>query len=241
MQHLKKIFNSVFNKIPFLKRFVKFILDILADILIFFSKLLGNLYTILFGFLGLSWYDHRYDQLRGIRNYYWLERAFFALPKISEGDSVLDIGCGDGIYSGVFYSQKAKEVLGVDKSQSAIEQAKKYYSINNVKFLKKDILTWNVPEGAFNVVTMFAVIEHFSVKEGLEVLRKIKRSLKKEGIFFGSTPIFSKLGIANWEHQNEFTSREHLQSFLKKVFKDVKISGSLWTDNRTECYFECRI
>lgn len=239
--NIKKILSYIFNKIPFLGRSIRYILGKLADILFFMSKNIGDLYTILFGFLGTSWYDHKYDYLRGVRNYHWLERVFFALPKISEGDMILDIGCGDGIYSGEFYSEKAKRVLAIDINQSAITNAKKYYGKKNVKFLKKNVITWNLPIKTYNVVIMFAVIEHFTQQDGLKVLGKIRRSLKKDGVFFGSTPIFKTLDIANWEHKNEFTSEAQLVSFLKKIFNKVLITRSVWTEERSECYFECRM
>lgn len=237
---IKKILSIIFNRFSFLRVFVRGVLDLLAKVSIQTSKWVGNIYTILFDFLGTSWYDHRFDYLRGINNYHWLERVFFVLPKISENDSVLDIGCGDGIYSGVFYSEKAKSVLAIDTNQDSITSAKKHYKRNNVRFLKKNLVTWDVPVNKYDVVVMFSVIEHLTARDGQKVLPKIKKSLKKGGVFFGSTPIVQVLGVSNWEHQNEFTSSTEVKTFLMKVFKDVKITESLWNKDRPECYFECK-
>lgn len=241
MNNVKKVIAFIFDKTPFLRAFVKFILDELAAFAIYISHKIGTLYTALFGFLGTSWFDHKYDYLKGIRNYYWLERAFFTLPKISKDSSVLDIGCGDGIYSGIFYSSKAKNVLGVDINLDAIIKARQNYKNENVKFQKKDVLTWDIPSNSYNLVTMFAVIEHFTEDQGLMVIKKIKKSLKKNGVFYGSTPILKQHGIANWEHKNEFESGEILESFLRKVFRKVTITESTWNKERSECYFECRV
>lgn len=237
---IKKILFVVFKRFSFLRALVRNVLDTLAKISIQTSKWVGNMYTILFDFLGTSWYDHRFDHLRGIDNYHWLERVFFVLPKISEDDSVLDIGCGDGIYSGVFYSEKAKSVFAIDTSQDSITSAIKHYKRNNVRFLKKNLLTWDVPANKYDVVVMFSVIEHLTALDGQKVLPKIKKSLKKGGVFFGSTPIVQKLGVSNWEHKNEFTSIAEVKTFLMRVFKDVKITESLWNKDRPECYFECK-
>jgi 2-polyprenyl-3-methyl-5-hydroxy-6-metoxy-1,4-benzoquinol methylase len=236
----KNYLSFIFNKFSFLKVVCLYVFDKFANISICVSKGVGNLYTLFFNYLGTSWYDHRYDQLRGVRNYHWTERAFFVLPKISEKDYILDIGCGDGIYSGEFYSGKAKKILAIDKNKSAIEHAIKHYGKQNVKFMKKNVLKWRIPVNKFNSVIMFSVIEHFTKSEGFLVLRKVKKSLKPGGSFFGSTPLIDKVGQSNWEHKNEFTSEIQLRYFLKKVFNEVKISKSLWSRERPECYFECK-
>jgi len=219
---------------------IRCILGFFADILVFLNKRLGLIYTFLFGIVGTSWYDHRFDYLRGVENYFWLERAFYTLNKITSDSILLDLGCGDGVYSGVFYSSKAKRIVAVDKDKSAIEHAQKYYGKKNVNFICKDIEKWDFPEIKFDLILMFAVIEHFEASKGLVVLEKIGRSLKKGGVFFGSTPIFTKKGkISNFEHQNEFISEESLKAFLLKRFNKVKIYNSNWP-NRNECYFECQ-
>jgi 2-polyprenyl-3-methyl-5-hydroxy-6-metoxy-1,4-benzoquinol methylase len=237
---VKKILSFTFRKIPYLSIFVRNVLDGLADVSIYISKWVGKTYTLFFDYLGTSWYDHRFDHLRGIRNYHWLERVFFVLPKISVGDNILDVGCGDGMYSGVFYSEKAKSVLSIDANQDAINTANNRYKADNVKFLKKNILKWEIPENKYDIVIMFSVIEHLTASDGHRVLLKIKRSLKKDGIFYGSTPIVKKLGVSNWEHKNEFTSLKELRVFLEKVFTSVKINDSSWNKDRPEGYFECR-
>lgn len=239
-QHQKGILPFIFRAFPFLGHLCRYLLDILANILIYVSNKVGRLYTFLFSFLGTSWFDHRYDYLMGINNYHWLERAFWVLPKIYKGDTVLDIGSGDGIFTGIFYSDKAKSVLAIDINKDAVSQSKKYYSKSNVIFLKKDLLKWNIPVKKYDVVILFSVIEHFTAKDGQAILSKIKKSLKSEGVLFGSTPIFSELGVSNWEHKNEFTSNGQLKLFLKQVFSNVKMSESMWTKKRPECYFECR-
>lgn len=237
---VKKILFIIFSRFTFLRNLVRGVLDVFAKISVQTSKWVGNVYTLLFDYLGTSWYDHRYDYLRGIQNYHWLERVFFVLPKISKNDSVLDVGSGDGIFSGLFYSDKAKDVLAVDMDQNAVDVAKRRYKKDNVKFLRKNVSTWEIPKNRFDIVIMFSVIEHLTADNGQRVLKNIQKSLKKNGIFYGSTPIVNKLGVSNWEHKNEFTSQEQLKIFLENVFDKVKISSSSWNNERPEGYFECR-
>lgn len=169
-----------------------------------------------------------------------MERAFLTMSLITEGDLVLDLGCGDGIFSGLFYSTKARNVIAIDKDLTAIKHARKYYQKDNVSFERLDIHKLERIRKKFELIVMFAVIEHFTPEEGLKVLNKIGLLLKSGGTFFGSTPIFNKhkTGISNFEHQNEFTSETDLKIFLKKSFKSVNMFHSNW-DGRDECYFKC--
>jgi len=239
MEKKERMLFEVWNHLIFPGLIIRSILDIFARVWISFGKILGYTYTKLFGLVGTSWYDHRFDYLRGMDNFHWLERGFFALERIKTRDDVLDLGCGDGIFSGVFYSSKAKRVLAIDIDQKAIAHAQKYYGRKNVRFIKADIKNMQLPSNKFDTIFMFAVLEHFSPEDGIKVLKNIKKSLKKNGIFFGSTPIFSHTKFkANFEHKNEFGSVQELEEFLKTVFKNVRVFQSHWPQ-RNECYFEC--
>lgn len=234
------LYKYIWNKFPSLRPIIKRLIHSFADTLIRVNKTMGNSYVILFKDWGVSWFDHRFDYLRGVSNYHWMERAFYALDKIQKGDEVLDIGCGDGSFDGIFFADKAKRVMAIDRDQIAILHARKYYKRDNVDYYRFDITKKKLPKDKFNVILMFAVIEHFSKLEGLNVLRNIKFSMKKDGVFFGSTPIFKILGKSNWEHENEFTSKKQLKIFLSEVFSKVKIRERGWAEGRRECYFECK-
>lgn len=233
----KNVLSAIFKIIA---NFILFFLNILAGILIKTSELTGWIYTKIWPFLNVSSYDHRFDYLRGIQNYGWYERAVIAMQKIKAGGTVLDAGCGDGIYSGMFYSTRAKMVDAIDIDKAAIEHARKYYSRKNVNFKSSSIQNWLKKEKKYDVIFMFAVIEHFEPAEGLKILREINKSLIKDGVFFGSTPLFSDVGAHNFEHHNEFNSEAKLAEFLKKVFRKVSSYTSDWPDGRHECYFECK-
>ena len=228
----------------FIKKFAEvcyFVLDILTIILIKASEFLSEQYKFIWSYLHRSWFDHRFDYLRGIENYYWYERAILAQQKIKQDGVVLDIGCGDGIYSGLFYSAKAKKVEAIDMDKSAIQHAKKYYSRSNVNFKNIDIHNWLKKGKKYDTVVMFSVIEHLSVEDGTETLKMIGKSLNKNGSLFGSTPLFSDNDEHNFEHQNEFSSELQLRSFLKKTFRKVDLYISIWPYGRKECYFECKM
>jgi hypothetical protein len=109
-----------------------------------------------------------------------------------------------------------------------------------VKFMNVGVREWLKSGKKYNTIFMFVVIEHFETEEGLKVLADIQRSLTKDGVFFGSTPLFKNKGASNFEHKNEFHSEEELVKFLRKVFREVDIFVSEWPESRSECYFECK-
>lgn len=243
---MKKIFDEeaivhFWNIHPNLRFIVKRALLWSAKINMNFGRKVGKVYTLLFSVLGTSWYDHRFDYLRGIENYHWLERPFNTLNRMNEKDVLLDIGCGDGLYDGVFYSKKASKIMAIDKDKEAIKHARKHYSRKNVNFAVEDVFEFKFKENYFDLVTLYAVIEHFSESDGLIILKKIKKSLKKGGVLLGSTPIFpkNKKSLSNWEHENEFTSVKELNKFLSRVFKKIVLKKSIWGKKRTDYYFEC--
>ncbi len=65
--------------------------------------------------------------------------AVFELTQI-KGKTIIDIGCGDGTYTMELLGAGAKEILGVDASETAIEiAAKRVNEIDNISFKTCDI------------------------------------------------------------------------------------------------------
>lgn len=237
---MSKFVLFVWDHFPSSRKIIKKLFYSVADNIYSLGKKIGQIYNDLFSRMGTSWYDHRFDYLKGMQNYYWMERAFLILDKIKKEDAILDIGCGDGSFDGLYYANKARSIVAIDKDSTAILHAKKHYKRSNVNFFKWDITKKDLPGQKYNIILMFAVIEHLTKSEGIVLLKNIKKSLKPGGIFFGSTPILKIKGKSNWEHQNEFASIKHLKNFLLKEFNVVKIKERGWTEDRRECYFECK-
>ena len=130
-----------------------------ADTINNLGERVGQMYNDLFSRIGTSWYDHSFDHLRGISNYHWMERVFFTLDKIKKEDEVLDIGCGDGSFDSLFYADKARSIVAIDKDPKAISYAKKHYQRSNVKYITCDITKMKNTNNRYDIILMFAVIE----------------------------------------------------------------------------------
>ncbi|MDD3296482.1 MAG: class I SAM-dependent methyltransferase [Candidatus Omnitrophica bacterium] len=115
------------------------------------------------------------------------KRSFFndrlrSIKKRRTFGKLLDVGCNYGIFLKLA-KENGYQVYGVDMSQSAIKYARNELKLNvECKTLKGA----NFPSEYFDVISMFDVIEH--VKDPIGELQEIHRVLKKDGLFFLTTP-----------------------------------------------------
>jgi len=204
------------------------------------AKHIGDAYTANWGALNQAWYDHRYDWARGPSYWYWMERGVYANRYIEDGNAVLDLCCGDGMYT-LFYVDKARVVYGVDGDAHAVAHANAHYARPNVKFYHADALRGVWPIAEADVVTFYAALEHFTAADGRALLKRIADILAPGGRLIGSTPLFPQGdGVHAADHRNEFASQEELRKFLLSVFGSVELWTSRWNSQRAEMYFLCR-
>jgi len=114
-----------------------------------------------------------------------IHHFFFDITKDYIKDkNVLDIGCWVGGYE-VLINDYARQITAIDIEQKALAVAQK--SFPNIKFLKASVLKLPFPDNSFDVVTMWAVIEHIPKGTEIKALKEINRVLKKNGIFCFNT------------------------------------------------------
>jgi SAM-dependent methyltransferase len=227
-------------------RFSYCFLNVCGSVVLWLARWIGVTYTKLWAIFGVPWFDHRFDWLLGPENWVWNERGIYGVKTIRPGDKILDICCGDGIYAGLYYSKVAGLVHAIDRSDKGVRLAKKRYSHPKVNFFNIDVTKEDFPSDNYDVVFMFAAIEHLSQGQGTQILQRIAKvlSASSNGSFLGSTPIILEQarGHGHPEHKNEFTSLEQLQDFLSPHFADIEFWSSKWglAGERKDMYFLCR-
>ncbi|MDD5746149.1 MAG: class I SAM-dependent methyltransferase [Candidatus Omnitrophica bacterium] len=202
----------------------------------------------------ISWTGERYVPWTGgraIHYEHWQRYAFATL--FASGKTVLDLACGEG-YGSYTLAAKAGQVVGMDVDPAAIAHAQRYYSKANLSFLAGSVLA--VPlagEAIFDVIVCFEAIEHVDEQE--QLLKEVKRLLKKDGVFIVSSPNKSLHAdvqpIKNPFHKRELYGEE-LRRLISGYFPQVSFFGqravvgaSIWPLNEPahavkKDYVDCR-
>jgi SAM-dependent methyltransferase len=158
-------------------------------------------------------------------------RYWFA-ARMARGRRVLDAGCGSG-YGADVLAREAREVLGIDISGDAIDYARQHYRGANVRFERASCLEIPAPDGSFDLVVAFEIIEHLG--DWRAFLREARRVLAPAGQFLVSTPnqlYYAEARAAlgpNPFHVHEFEYSE-FQRELEAVFPRV----ALYLENHTD-------
>lgn len=117
-----------------------------------------------------------------------IQRYEFALS-YSKGKRVLDAGCGSGYGAHFLATNGASDVLALDYSEDAIEEAKHTYRSANLRFERRDIEMLRddpEPREQFDVVVNFENVAHLEHPE--RFIEGVAKVLSSDGTFLISTP-----------------------------------------------------
>jgi SAM-dependent methyltransferase len=161
-------------------------------------------------------------------------RSYEHAVSFVRGKRVLDFGCGTG-YGAHMLVDHADELTGVDISEEAISHAAANYSAKNLHFLRIDPVEASAlpfPDGDFDVVTSFQVIEH--IRHVGTYLREIGRVLRPDGRLLITTPNSSSRLLPGQKPWNRFHVREYTRGTIKhtlqKEFPFVEVRGITATE-----------
>ncbi|WP_232702631.1 class I SAM-dependent methyltransferase [Halobacterium wangiae] len=98
------------------------------------------------------------------------------------GDRVLDAGCGPGSDAAVF-AARGLDVVGVDITHSFVAAARE--DVDGA-FVRGDLRSLPVPDGAFDGVWACAVLHHLPKPAAVDALAEFERVLADDGVLFCS-------------------------------------------------------
>jgi len=131
----------------------------------------------------------------------------------AEGLDVLDAACGEG-YGSHLLATKAKTVVGVDISTTAIKHAQKTYSKSNLTYIQSNVLSMDFKDDSFDLVVSFETLEHLS--EHQELIQEFKRVLKPNGVLIISTP-----DKKEYSDKTGFNNEYHIKELYQDEFADL--------------------
>ena len=155
--------------------------------------------------------------------------AYAFARRLVAGKRVLEIGFGEG-YGAHYLAETAAEVVGVDLAPGNIPRAQAKYPRPNLTFQHLPGSRLEFPDGSFDVVGSFQVIEHIPETQLLDHLHEVRRVLRPDGLYCLSTLNLAhnmKPGKPYQKliyHEKEFTGPE-LRKLLERAFPRVELSG----------------
>lgn len=137
-----------------------------------------------------------------------IKNKSYEMMKLTTGDSALDIGCGPGIdvcNISKLVGENGK-VIGLDKDENMLLEAKKNYKENNVEFIYGDVSSIPYAEEYFNAVRaerLFQVLpDSYKIEE---LFKELVRVTKKNGRI---VLVDTDWGSASIDYEdNELTNR----------------------------------
>jgi ubiquinone/menaquinone biosynthesis C-methylase UbiE len=108
-------------------------------------------------------------------------KLFYSSEEVA-GKSVLDAGCGTGIFSIIFARNEAGKVTGIDISEGSLETAlrlKDKFSLDNAHFQKEDMLNLPFADESFDIVWAWGTVHHTT--DPFSAIKELIRVLKKDG------------------------------------------------------------
>ncbi len=135
-------------------------------------------------------------------------------------DTVLDIGCGEGIITSLL-AQTGARVTGCDYSLEAVETAARQFP--NIRFVYSNSTCLRFENGSFTTAVLSEVAEHLLREQLEKTLREASRVLQPRGLLLLATPLTGKgTCTSTYAHIYEY-AQDEMQVLLDQVFDEVRL------------------
>lgn len=147
-------------------------------------------------------------------------RGHLLKEMIFSNDKILDVGCGEGIITGIL-AEKCPSVIGCDYSLEALRTAKEIHK--DIAFIYSNSTTLRFDRDSFTKVVLSDVAEHLLPQQLVKTLKEIRRILVKDGILILTTPLTCRgKNCSTYAHIYEY-SKDEVESVLRSIFSRVEL------------------
>ncbi len=165
--------------------------------------------------------DHFINQyllMSALKRTWWVEGPVFCGLGIERGARILELGCGTGYFTEIFFSPFASEIVAVDIDPRAIEIARRCHQAKNIRY---DVIDFRetLPKGPFDVVVWTPTIFAYTPLEVDRLMVKLREVIMPNSRLCGWTFVEAEKPSEDilWYDLASLGSR------LKKYFKNVRV------------------
>jgi len=155
------------------------------------------------------------------------DKINYIISNLPKGQSkILDLGIGQGyLEQGLRQLGIAHKLYGIDISKKSIDRARKSFE---GQFIESDVMKTDklFNKSFFDVIVAIELIEHVQPTKIFDLYKKVKKLLRKDGIFIISTPLNEGLRYTNTNpsaHVREYTIPILTAEFKISGFKIMKL------------------
>jgi SAM-dependent methyltransferase len=146
---------------------------------------------------------------------------YWAAAALAAGRRVLDAGCGTGYGTETLAAAGARSVSAIDVAQEAVDVTRRRLGDRfAAEVVRADLHELPFPDGAFDLVVCFEVIEHVEDQDG--AIAELRRVLAPDGVLALSSPNRLVYPAGNPHHLHEYTPDE-LDGALRAQFAHVAL------------------
>jgi len=160
----------------------------------------------------------------------------FFVQHIPEGARVLDIGCGVGaVARSIATRVKGSEVVGADRDDGRLAEARASKNPNNLSFVKTDVCD-SLPDGPWHAVVLSNVLEHIEDRVGF--LKSILETANPKRVLIRvphferdwKMPMRKELGLNYFSDAEHFIEHrlDELQTELAEAGLRPMVTHTLW-------------